>query len=55
MGFLPANPLRLLRAILRARRGSISDAELARLAGMHLAPPGKHAEVTYLGFGLKPP
>ena len=55
IGFLPANPLRLLRAILRARRGDISDAELARLAGMHLAPPGKHAEVTYLGFGLKRP
>jgi 2-polyprenyl-6-hydroxyphenyl methylase / 3-demethylubiquinone-9 3-methyltransferase len=51
--FLPANPLRLLRAILRARRGDISDPELARLAGMHLAPPGTRPEVTYLGFAIK--
>jgi 2-polyprenyl-6-hydroxyphenyl methylase/3-demethylubiquinone-9 3-methyltransferase len=52
-GFMPANPLRLLWAILRARRGNIADSDLARLAGMHLAPAGKHAEVTYLGFGIK--
>jgi 2-polyprenyl-6-hydroxyphenyl methylase / 3-demethylubiquinone-9 3-methyltransferase len=51
-GFLPANPLRLLWAILRARRGNIDDWELARLAGMHIAPAGKHA---YLGFGIKQP
>jgi 2-polyprenyl-6-hydroxyphenyl methylase / 3-demethylubiquinone-9 3-methyltransferase len=52
-GFLPASPLRLLRAILRARRGDIDDVELARLAGMHLAPAGKPPDVTYLGFGIK--
>jgi 2-polyprenyl-6-hydroxyphenyl methylase/3-demethylubiquinone-9 3-methyltransferase len=52
-GFLPANPLRLLWAILRARRGNIADADLAELAGMRLAQPGKHAAVTYLGFGIK--
>jgi 2-polyprenyl-6-hydroxyphenyl methylase/3-demethylubiquinone-9 3-methyltransferase len=51
--FLPASPLRLLRAILRARRGGVSDPELARLAGMHLAPPGARPEVTYLGFAVK--
>jgi 2-polyprenyl-6-hydroxyphenyl methylase / 3-demethylubiquinone-9 3-methyltransferase len=51
--FLPANPLRLLRAILRARRGDLSDPELAGLAGMHFAPPGTRPEVTYLGFAIK--
>jgi 2-polyprenyl-6-hydroxyphenyl methylase / 3-demethylubiquinone-9 3-methyltransferase len=51
--FLPASPLRLLRAILQARRGSVSDPELARLAGMHLAPPGARPEVTYLGFAVR--
>lgn len=52
-GFLPASPLRLVRATLRARRGGIGDAELARLAGMHLAPSGKRPDVTYLGFATK--
>jgi 2-polyprenyl-6-hydroxyphenyl methylase/3-demethylubiquinone-9 3-methyltransferase len=52
-GFLPANPLRLLWAILRARRGTIADSDLARLAGMRLAQPGKLAAVTYLGYGIK--
>jgi 2-polyprenyl-6-hydroxyphenyl methylase / 3-demethylubiquinone-9 3-methyltransferase len=52
-GFLPASPLRLVRAMLRARRGAIDDAELADLAGMHLAPEGKQPPVTYLGFAVK--
>jgi 2-polyprenyl-6-hydroxyphenyl methylase / 3-demethylubiquinone-9 3-methyltransferase len=52
-GFLPASPQRLVRATLRARRGGIDDAELAELAGMHLAPEGKRPPVTYLGFALK--
>lgn len=52
-GFLPASPWRLLRGMLRARRGGIGDAELARLAGMHLAAAGKRPDVTYLGFGVK--
>jgi hypothetical protein len=52
-GFLPASPLRLLRGILRARHGDVDDAELARLAGMHLAPAGKRPDVTNLGFGIK--
>jgi 2-polyprenyl-6-hydroxyphenyl methylase/3-demethylubiquinone-9 3-methyltransferase len=47
---LPASPLRLLRAMLRARRGDIEDDELARLAGMHVVPDGKRPAVTYLGF-----
>jgi 2-polyprenyl-6-hydroxyphenyl methylase / 3-demethylubiquinone-9 3-methyltransferase len=50
--FLPASPPRLLRALLRARRGDIEDGELARLAGMHIAE-GKRPEVTYLGFAIK--
>jgi 2-polyprenyl-6-hydroxyphenyl methylase/3-demethylubiquinone-9 3-methyltransferase len=49
---LPASPPRLLRALLRARRGDIEDGELARLAGMHIAD-GKRPEVTYLGFAIK--
>jgi 2-polyprenyl-6-hydroxyphenyl methylase / 3-demethylubiquinone-9 3-methyltransferase len=52
-GFLPASPVRLLRATLRARRGDIDDAELAQLAGMRLAPAGKRPDVTYLGFAVK--
>jgi 2-polyprenyl-6-hydroxyphenyl methylase/3-demethylubiquinone-9 3-methyltransferase len=52
-GCLPANLLRLLRAMLRARRGTIDDEALARLAGMHLAPAGRHPDVTYLGYGIK--
>lgn len=48
---MPASPPRLLRAVLRARRGDIGD-ELARLAGMHVAD-GKSPEVTYLGFATK--
>jgi 2-polyprenyl-6-hydroxyphenyl methylase/3-demethylubiquinone-9 3-methyltransferase len=50
---MPASPLRLLRAMLRARRGGIEGAELARLAGMHVAPRGKRPEVTYLGFATE--
>jgi 2-polyprenyl-6-hydroxyphenyl methylase / 3-demethylubiquinone-9 3-methyltransferase len=49
---MPASPPRLLRALLRARRGNIEDAELARLAGMHVAD-GKSPEVTYLGLATK--
>jgi 2-polyprenyl-6-hydroxyphenyl methylase / 3-demethylubiquinone-9 3-methyltransferase len=49
---MPASPPRLLRALLRARRGDIDDDELARLAGMHVAD-GKRPEVTYLGFAIK--
>jgi 2-polyprenyl-6-hydroxyphenyl methylase/3-demethylubiquinone-9 3-methyltransferase len=52
-GFLPASPVRLLRATRRARRGDIDDAELAQLAGMRLAPAGKRPDVTYLGFAVK--
>jgi 2-polyprenyl-6-hydroxyphenyl methylase / 3-demethylubiquinone-9 3-methyltransferase len=51
---MPASPRRLLRALLRARRGDIEDGELARLAGMHVAQ-GKRPEVTYLGFATKSP
>jgi 2-polyprenyl-6-hydroxyphenyl methylase / 3-demethylubiquinone-9 3-methyltransferase len=51
--FMPANPLRLLRALLRARRGPIADKELARLASLHIAPAGKRPDVTYLGFATK--
>jgi 2-polyprenyl-6-hydroxyphenyl methylase/3-demethylubiquinone-9 3-methyltransferase len=52
---LPASPTRLLRAVRRARRGDIDDAELARLAGMHVVAGSEHAEakVTYLGFAIK--
>jgi 2-polyprenyl-6-hydroxyphenyl methylase/3-demethylubiquinone-9 3-methyltransferase len=50
---LPASPLRLLRSLLRAKRGAIEDAELARLAGMHVADSGKPPDVTYLGFARK--
>jgi 2-polyprenyl-6-hydroxyphenyl methylase/3-demethylubiquinone-9 3-methyltransferase len=49
---LPASPLRLLRSLLRAKRGDIEDAELARLAGMH-ADRGKPPKVTYFGFATK--
>jgi 2-polyprenyl-6-hydroxyphenyl methylase / 3-demethylubiquinone-9 3-methyltransferase len=49
---MPASPPRLLRALLRARRGDVDDTELARLAGMHVAN-GKRPEVTYLGFAAK--
>lgn len=52
-GFLPGSPVRLVRATLRARRGRISDPDLAKLAGMHLAPVGKKPPVTYLGFATK--
>jgi 2-polyprenyl-6-hydroxyphenyl methylase/3-demethylubiquinone-9 3-methyltransferase len=48
----PASPLRLLRAILAARRGD-SDAGIARLAGMHVAESGEAPVVTYLGFATK--
>jgi 2-polyprenyl-6-hydroxyphenyl methylase/3-demethylubiquinone-9 3-methyltransferase len=48
--FLPASPLRFARALLLARRGRISDEDLARLSGMRFAPAGKHPDVTYLGF-----
>ncbi len=54
-GFLPASPLRLVRATLRARRGDIDDEELAQLAGMHLYPAGKGGPVTYVGFAVKQP
>jgi 2-polyprenyl-6-hydroxyphenyl methylase / 3-demethylubiquinone-9 3-methyltransferase len=50
---LPAGPLRLLRSLLRGKRGDVDDAELARLAGMHVAESGKRPEVTYLGFATK--
>jgi 2-polyprenyl-6-hydroxyphenyl methylase / 3-demethylubiquinone-9 3-methyltransferase len=50
---LPASPLRLLRALLRGKHGEVDDAELARLAGMHVADSGKRPEVTYLGFATK--
>jgi 2-polyprenyl-6-hydroxyphenyl methylase / 3-demethylubiquinone-9 3-methyltransferase len=50
---LPASPIRLLRSVRRARRGDIDDAELARLAGMHVVPGSEHARVTYLGFAIK--
>jgi 2-polyprenyl-6-hydroxyphenyl methylase / 3-demethylubiquinone-9 3-methyltransferase len=49
---LPASPLRLLRSLLRAKRGDIEDAELALLAGMH-ADSGKPPKVTYFGFATK--
>lgn len=49
-GFLPASPLRLARALRLARRGRISDEDLAQLSGMRFAPAGKRPEVTYLGF-----
>ena len=52
-GFLPASPVRLLRATMRARRGDIDDVELAQLAGMHLAPAGKRPDVTYVGFAVR--
>jgi 2-polyprenyl-6-hydroxyphenyl methylase/3-demethylubiquinone-9 3-methyltransferase len=51
--FQPAGPLRLLRAILRGRRGTLGDDEVARLAGMRLAHAGKRPEVTYLGFAMR--
>ena len=46
---MPASPLRLIRAMLQARRGRVDDAELAGLAGMHVVP-GRRPDVTYLGF-----
>jgi 2-polyprenyl-6-hydroxyphenyl methylase/3-demethylubiquinone-9 3-methyltransferase len=50
---LPAGPLRLLRAVLRGKRGVADDAELAHLAGMHVAASEKRPEVTYLGFATR--
>jgi 2-polyprenyl-6-hydroxyphenyl methylase / 3-demethylubiquinone-9 3-methyltransferase len=50
---VPASPLRLLRALLRGKRGDFENAELTRLAGMHIADSGKRPEVTYLGFATK--
>jgi hypothetical protein len=57
LGWLPdpwgCVPLRLLRSLLRAKRGEIADDELVRLAGMHVADSGKRPDVTYLGFARK--
>jgi 2-polyprenyl-6-hydroxyphenyl methylase / 3-demethylubiquinone-9 3-methyltransferase len=50
---VPASPLRLFRALLRAKRGEIPDDELVRLAGMHVAESGKRPDVTYLGFARR--
>lgn len=52
-GFLPGSPLRLFKAMRRARKGTIGDDELAELSGMHLGPDGKAGPVTYLGFATK--
>ena len=52
-GFLPGSPLRLVKAMHRARKGTIGDDELAELSGMHLGPEGKAGPVTYLGFATK--
>lgn len=54
-GFQPANPLRLFRAVRRARRGQVDDGQLAALAGMRLATAGKRPAVTYLGYAVREP
>jgi 2-polyprenyl-6-hydroxyphenyl methylase/3-demethylubiquinone-9 3-methyltransferase len=50
-GFKPQDPRGLVKAVLRRRRGEITDAEAADLAGFVLDP--KHAPVTYLGYATK--
>jgi 2-polyprenyl-6-hydroxyphenyl methylase / 3-demethylubiquinone-9 3-methyltransferase len=50
-GFKPQNPRGLIKAVLRRRRGKITDEEAAALAGFVLDP--RHAPVTYLGYATK--
>lgn len=50
--FKPKNPLTLLKATRAARRGDLSDADMARLVAMVLDPKGPPL-VTYFGHARK--
>jgi 2-polyprenyl-6-hydroxyphenyl methylase/3-demethylubiquinone-9 3-methyltransferase len=52
-GFKPASIGRLVAAVLRRRRGRLTDAEVGPLTGFVLDPKGPPL-VTYLGWAAKP-
>jgi 2-polyprenyl-6-hydroxyphenyl methylase/3-demethylubiquinone-9 3-methyltransferase len=52
-GFKPASIARLVAAVLRRRRGRLTDAEVGPLTGFVLDPEGPPV-VTYLGWASKP-
>ncbi|WP_265442813.1 class I SAM-dependent methyltransferase [Flexivirga meconopsidis] len=49
-GYEPASPQTLLSALLRRRRGKLTDAELAEAAGFTLSEPGHEPPVTYFAI-----
>ncbi|MEU4420913.1 methyltransferase domain-containing protein [Actinoplanes sp. NPDC024001] len=52
-GFRPASVVRLVTAVLRRRRGRLTDDEVGPLTGFVLDPKGPPL-VTYLGWAAKP-